>query len=838
MEDRTADHAQSQTARGAISREIVTRLRGRSSGLRDAVKPLVDAQQQIISRWRESGSRSDDMLAAVLTAQDLLIDTLADRYDALDIAVHESELPFAEIDHAGRIVYANRAMARHVPQPERQDFASLFGARAPHVAEALRCETNTSLRLELERDGLPLQFRAEIGPLRDEDGTPGAYALLLGLRAEELRLDAALEGIMRVDLTGMITFANTKALELLNIDRERLLGTEASKWFRRFGDDSQHMNRQDPVSAWLSATAAVTERVELVTGTGSLRPVRVTVVPFYDGPDRQSGILITFGSIAEDIARHELRNLLTVEDNPRTVIRKAMQIVRGLIPCDLTTFGVYTDDMRQYRALVLEPEPEWHWGTRWFDVAPVTAAWLGRPDTWTNDLQAFASTYTPDQLDDPVLLSVQRDGLSRMVVLPIRGPGGAFRSALTLLSKDRTYGAEDLRILRDLGLEEVLLAAEGALERAKAICLHDLKQGLNCAQNARALARTLAQGVVKCFAWDYAGVFRVDRKAGEFVLFEQYDDTTDGSLLVKDDYRQKLSDGMLGHSYRGENVLVAPRVAPRFPGEVVPYNFIKTAASQRSAMIVPLRLNGRIELMLDIESSQENAFAGPDKGDAEELAADCEQIFARRWHEAIGHAVMDTIEQAAVIVDPTGTIRQINAAARTIFGEAENVPLARFGASADDRSALSDTRPRETMHVSLRLADDVQVPTLAIHRPLHDDYGHRIWLFTNLNEQRWERDWRYLDETVSEVARHTRAPLMIADGLLRGAAGLLRLCRRMRAPARQSGDAIAEGRPGIRTAFGLADRAAGADRNGKLLRRAGTAAPDDPGAARGRYRGT
>jgi hypothetical protein len=68
----------------------------------------------------------------------------------------------------------------------------------------------------------------------------------------------------------------------------------------------------------------------------------------------------------------------------------------------------------------------------------------------------------------------------------------------------------------------------------------------------------------------------------------------------------------------------------------------------------------------------------------------------------------------------------------------------------------------------------VRIPTLASQRSLNDDYEHRMWLFTNLREQRWERDWRYLDQTVSEVARHTRAPLLIADGLLRGAAGLLR----------------------------------------------------------------
>src|SRR5262249_31372792 len=40
-------------------------------------------------------------------------------------------------------------------------------------------------------------------------------------------------------------------------------------------------------------------------------------------------------------------------------------------------------------------------------------------------------------------------------------------------------------------------------------------------------------------------------------------------------------------------------------------------------------------------------------------------------------------------------------------------------------------------------------------------------------DQTRESDWQYLEETVTAVARQTRAPLLMADGLLRGAASLL-----------------------------------------------------------------
>jgi PAS domain-containing protein len=753
--------------------DILARLRGRSSGLRDALEPLLATQLRLLGDAREQGLAADDVVPPLLELQTMMIDTLAERYDALDSAVRESELPFAEIDHAGRIAYANDAFAEHVRPPLGRDFASLFGARTRHVADALVSGKNVSLRVDLEIDGLPHRYRAEIGPLRDDRGEWGAYVLLLGLRAEEMRLDAALDGIMRVDLAGQISFANSKALAMLEVPREILLATPIARWLRPRGGRGSIEPR---VWAWLLLTEAMEEELELVRPGGSPPlPVRVSVVPYFDGPAGQSGILITLSSLAEEIARQKLRALLSGEADPYAIIRKAVEIVRGLVPCDLAVFGIYTADMKQYRALLLEPVPDWPWGTRWFDVGREAVQWLRGPETWHNEVPAFVAQYAPEQRDDPVVQAVQRDGLSTMIILPVSGPGETFQSGLTLLSKDHRYDAEDLRVLRDLGLEEVFLVAEAAIDRNQADCMRVLKHRLSMAENGRALARTLARGVLACFGWEYAGVFRVDRRTEEFVLFEQHDVTEHQSLGVAANYRQKLKDGMLGHCYRQQSVLVAARVIPRRTGEPAPFDFIQTAKSQRSAMTVPLFLNGRIELVLDLESSQENAFAGPDKQAAEALAADCEQIFAVRWHEAIDHALMDAIEQAAVIVDPAGVIRKLNAAARAIVGHALDVPLCEFAATPQDRDMLQDPRPREPSSVSLRLpGTDVRIPTLASQRSLNDDYEHRMWLFTNLREQRWERDWRYLDQTVSEVARHTRAPLLIADGLLRGAAGLLR----------------------------------------------------------------
>src|SRR6266481_6209896 len=57
----------------------------------------------------------------------------------------------------------------------------------------------------------------------------------------------------------------------------------------------------------------------------------------------------------------------------------------------------------------------------------------------------------------------------------------------------------------------------------------------------------------------------------------------------------------------------------------------------------------------------------------------------------------------------------------------------------------------------------------ATQRQLNDDYGHRLWLITDLREQEYQANWGYLEQTVNEVAQNARLPLMLAGSLIRDA---------------------------------------------------------------------
>jgi hypothetical protein len=152
-----------------------------------------------------------------------------------------------------------------------------------------------------------------------------------------------------------------------------------------------------------------------------------------------------------------------------------------------------------------------------------------------------------------------------MLVLPIREAGGRFRSALTLLSRNQKFTAADLRTLQNLGVQQILQAADVAFERNKSSARRLLKNDLNSAISARAIAERLAEGAVKIFGWEYGGVFLVDRVHARFVLFAEHvktdrnllvlanDNKEQASDLKKEPYTQPLSDGMLGSCFEKQS---------------------------------------------------------------------------------------------------------------------------------------------------------------------------------------------------------------------------------------------------------------------------------------------
>lgn len=750
-----------------VIRRLVGRLRERRPG------GLVQILAPILAK-RDEALAKDLSVAGVTTLKrydDLLLKILSVRYDALDNALVRTSFAVAEIDGLGTISYANDALRALLPDAVGRDFASLFGPRAADVRAALSRHERQSLRLDLHRGNLPsIHLRGELGPLTDEAGRAGAYALLLGVQEEEARFDSLPDGILRLDPEGDIVFANHRAEDLIGETRTELQGRQAAPLFANPGLAAG----PEDFSDWFKSPDGRKERAELIPSRGLPIPVRITVAPSFDTADSSSGAIITIVPMAEELVRAELQQVLSFPNyEPEELILGVMEAVRKIVPYDLATFGVYTEDMRYHKTLVVHPKPEWKWTTAWFPLGSEVRDFLLSDRTWGDNLRATAINLSPEIEGDHVLENVIKSGMQGYVTLPIAGGGQQIRASLTLLSQQPyQYDGSEIGRMRDLGVEKALLVAEANLSRRREESVRALQKRLANVDRYDDLAKCLGHGISECFGWDYVAVFSVDRRDNRFHIVYQCNRTNTPDIDYN--YSQPITEGLLGAALRYNTALAEPDIEAGSQ-----FGYKPVIPDRRSALAFPIRVvqqapkpsRDEIEWMLSIESSMKNAFQGPDMVALNDLLAQCEELLRRRWTKAVQLSLLDTVEQAVVIVDRAGHLRLTNRWADGLFGRPPSALLGErlmtFGAHDADRRLLSSTTPIAQAPLTLSIDAAVSVPTLASLRPLNDDYGHCLWLFTDLRQEAQHANLSYLEDTVNEVAQHVRLPLMVAKTLLR-----------------------------------------------------------------------
>jgi PAS domain S-box-containing protein len=741
---------------------LVGRLRERNpGGLEEVLAPILAERNEAIAEGLSSGAKR-----LLMCYDRLIIDMLSKRYDSLDAAVRVTSFAIAEIDGVGLISYANDALKKLLPDALGRDFAALFGPRSHVVRRAIAEKRRETLRLDLHRGDLPsVHLRGEIGPLTDELSRSGAYALLLGVGGEEARFDTFPDGILRLDPEGKVVFANRRAEDLIGACRNELHGRLAESLFRVCdGSDNATQN----IAEWLRSPDGRRSRVDLLALNGAITPVRITVAPSFDTSEGHAGAIVTIAPITDELVKAELQRLLSTPDlEPEEIVRGVMNAIGKIIPYDLATFGVYTEDLKYHKTLVVNPRPNWKWTTAWFSLGENVRDYLLSDQTWGDDLRAIATSLTPGIDEDDVLRQILEAGMKGFITLPIAGGGRRVRASLTLLSRQTgCYGRREIMQMRNLGVERALLIAEANMLRRREERVRELQRLLaSVAYGRKELAHALADGVANCFGWDYVAVFGVDRREELFRLIYQCNRT--GGRGADPDYVQPLTEGLLGSALRDNAPLAEPDIEAGSQ-----FGYKPVIPGRRSALAIPLRpISDEIDWILSVESSKKNAFRGPCMISLVDLLSQCEDILRQRWLKAVQSCLLDAVEQAVVIVDRAGKLRLTNRWANTLFGFHGGILLGQylkdFGASDPDRRLLSSTTPIAQVSLTLSIDQGVHIPTLATQRPLNDDHGHCLWLFTDLREQAQQSNLSYLEETVNEVAQNARLPLLMAESLLR-----------------------------------------------------------------------
>jgi PAS domain-containing protein len=618
------------------------------------------------------------------------------------------------------------------------------GARVPAVVQLLYDIENASTALLVVTDGA--RFR----------------------RAETSRFDSTPYTVMRVSPDGIIRYANPAALKVLQAGQGGIVGCGLASMFRA------------------SDAALISERLAQCLKKESAQPLKVAIgasgglpdnvlklitIPDLTPDQRVLGAIVVIESSAQEHIREEISKVAL---NPAIKDwRERLDLILGkvssLINFDHAIYGIYAENVSLFRAVSLHPKGSIGWPARWMALSPKILEWLDTGRTWVDDIEKFIGADMTLR-ESEVGRCYLNAGIRSSVTLVVRGAEGP-TSAFSLCSKKlAAYGEDDLKILRELDLEPVLLRCEEqiAAERMTfADEMNKLVEDTPCLQTA---AVKVVDRIVEHFEWDYAGLFRVDRNRQLFQLFHQI--ASEPEYRIKEDtaYVQSLDKGMLAETLRDNCIYTVDEIGV---DDIEQHGYLGLGRELHSAMTVPVHLNGRVRWVLDLASSVSHTFLGPDRASLKHVVSLVEAALSQRMLAEMKVCLLHETEQGAVVVGMEGGILEMNSIAAGLLGRQDErvggktIFLSEYAADDHAKDVLEGALKTVKRSISLKGEDGKLRHVFATRRDLDISFDAALWFFTDPESVQWNRDLRFMRETVADVAQQTRAPLSLASSLAR-----------------------------------------------------------------------
>src|SRR5262245_946399 len=647
-------------------------------------------------------------------------------------------------------------------------------------------------------------------------------------QAEERKFEMTPYGVVRLRLDGVVDFANSAARRLWN--EAELVGRDFVDLLPEAFHDEFRAKLNDVLDTKMSRSVKLTSGATVLVGERMVHSEpRLTLLPEFLLDSTLRGVLVVIREGILDALRVALREaaLETAKAEPtpcsdggpaatcRDRTSRMLDVLREAVPHGLAIVSEVSGSGDWVLPILLHPDPPQRWPRMWWRMSEAERKLLDSGVPYREELSNWLA-HNPDRKDEPLLKLLQEvrpkgKPLESFAVVPIR-PLGRTEAVLTLASTqpghfrladdgDAAEDAQDelprdpLAVLARLGLDTLLVAMLRRARREEEAARRNLVASIESAGTVPEATFVLLRELVGYFGWDHAAVFTTHHTdAGEtFRLFAQFPETEDGAphpIAIPPDYTQPLYDpgpgapldeahalasGMLGAAVRsarhgGSGVLVAPDATKLDTAGRRPHWFRSISDEQRSALTIAITINGRTRWVLDTVSRHANAFIEED-GDrvaplVKRLAARVSALRDRKLNDRLTRL----IDEAVLITDDSGVILRANPRACELLGlppddDGANRRLPDFvrgpdGAKlpgADQEYAKLLIGPVGGIGVETRirrLEDTTETPDI-------------IWLLRGADRETYNADTRYIAETVQEVARQVRAPLLLAATLVK-----------------------------------------------------------------------
>jgi PAS domain S-box-containing protein len=752
-----------RTNHKALVDKLVSHLQKPDYSVVDFLHDAAETKKKFVSAGMPVRRLVDSWTRLDRTVEDCLAVAVVPHEKFIDNTLHA----FCELDQSGFITFANAKMIEWAPGCVGRELATLFGKMANEVRKALAAKGPRRLhQFELEGREKRYTILVEFGTI-DAEGPTSGYALLVDMSelvdAEHKALEAAPNGMLKIDSKYRVLYANKIALDLFELRPEELIGRDP----------------RDFISGQVSRREVARQSQERRSGRGGQydalfrRPktretinVRITSIPYFNTSGEFSGALTSFQPIDREIARKNIAGLVATQTNYQGLFADILKIIKPFIPFDWADLSLYTKE-RDYAFSFCRypvPKPGEAYKIKWWPVPLKYQGFIDQPFPYIPDMEAFLSQ-TPEgrqELEKPEMQSALAEGRKALLAFPVRR-GGRIIGALSLQSKEVGRYSEDMyRVLRDdLAVDQALQAVFNLRESANRDFVFDLLKEISAATDHQQLAETIVGEFARFYDFQNVSIFKINAWRGCFSLLAQRLGPQ-GGARIPNDYMQSLKDGLLGLTYeRGESV----HLKDIDDGSEEAKRFLKVDGETKSELCIPIQLRGRILWILNFEDSRKHAFADPEIEKIEGIVKQVDAAVDRLFQGLVLAQVLKEFPDGIVIAGKEGNVFLCNDDAQRLF-ETESDPsgakLSSFLSKSDLTVALSE-QASPTWRTEVSGLKGKKTTVLMSKFLLPEEYDHVVLRLQDVTELQWKADVERLRAALAEATSQVRVPLSLVS---------------------------------------------------------------------------
>ena len=706
-------------------------------------------------------------------AQDGMRKRLIDGWSRLDRAIeqcvalttssHEKFMdrtlhPFCHFDAAGTIVSANSKMLELHPDCVGRQLASYFGKKAADVRQAIAARPRRLLDLELEVGTGKLPVLAEFGEVATGSNNSG-YALLVDMSnivdAEHKALEAAPYGMLKLDADQHILYATQKAVDLVGLPREELIGLDT----RRFLADKQSRETVNQQSQERKRGVGGEFTVRIKTNADKLVQLRITSTPNFDASGMSSGSILQMQPIDLSRARVELVTLVATISDHNELYDRILDVLRHFIAFDWANLFVYSPK-RDYSRIVCTRGDPIDFVSRWFPTPPGYVDWLKQPVTWMDDMQAHMSTTASEYLERVDTKAAIKAGMKAIVCLPIRS-GGRLIGGICLASKKaNTYGAASRKILEDINLEQALLPLFDIVDRVEDHFINELVKDIARSEDMQQVAEKVVRGLADFYKFENVSIFKINALRAQIQLLAQAVGKHGGTPMPSG-YSQSIKDGVLGLCYRRKGPVI---LTNRDDGSEASKAFIQVAKETRSELCIPITLFDRVLWILNLEDRLGDAFTPIELEKLQKVIEQMQATLERIFQSLILIKVLDVCPASIIITDQTHHILRCNRQARQMMQKdlvSAKDDLKTFLRLPPDKMA-SD--PVATTFVGRK---GKRTEVMASRFTLEEEYDQIVFMLQDIADLEWTAKFETLRAALAEATAQVRVPVSLVSSFVK-----------------------------------------------------------------------